>query len=143
MIRVCFRLTILKQKPLIEDKIMKIQINTDHNIKGHEALTVKVREQVEGALSRISEHITRVEVHLSDENGNKKSQNDKRCMIEARLEGHQPLAVTNQSETLEQAVEGASDKLIKLIDSTLGRLRDHKNHNTNPDEPGSKHTEQL
>jgi len=143
MIRVCFRLTILKQKPLIEDKIMKIQINTDHNIKGHESLTVWVRQQVESALSRISEHITRVEVHLSDENGNKKSQNDKRCMIEARLEGHQPLAVTNQSETLEQAVEGASDKLIKLIDSTLGRLRDHKNHNTNPDEPGSKHTEQL
>ena len=138
-----FSIDNIKTKTINRRKIMKIQINTDHNIKGHESLTVWVRQQVESALSRISEHITRVEVHLSDENGNKKSQNDKRCMIEARLEGHQPLAVTNQSETLEQAVEGASDKLIKLIDSTLGRLRDHKNHNTNPDEPGSKHTEQL
>jgi len=118
---------------------MKIQINTDHNIEGHETLVTKVRDQVESALSRISEHITRVEVHLSDETGNKNTQNDKRCVIEARLEGHQPLAVTNQSSTLEQAVDGASEKMFRLIENTLGRQQDQKNHSINQTDPGSRH----
>jgi hypothetical protein len=51
-----------------------------------------------------------------------------RCMMEARLEGRQPLAVTHHAQTLGQAVDGAADKLCRLIDSTLGRLRDQKGH---------------
>lgn len=47
-----------------------------------------------------------------------------RCMMEARLEGRQPIAVTHQAASLDQAVDGAADKLTKMIDSTLGRLRD-------------------
>ena len=66
---------------------MQIQINTDHNIENHEALAAQVLGVVESALSRLSDHITRVEVHLSDESSHKSSQNDKRCMMEARLEG--------------------------------------------------------
>lgn len=103
---------------------MKIIVNTDRNISGHEEMTDKVRGQVESALSRIGESITRVEVHLSDENGNKKGLNDIRCMLEVRLEGHPPLAVTNQTDSLEQAVDGASEKMLRLVESTLGRMRD-------------------
>jgi len=80
---------------------------------------------VEEALSRFSDQITRVEVHLSDENSHKSGQNDKRCLMEARLEGRRPTAVTHQAATLGQAVDGAADKLQKVIESTLGRLRDY------------------
>jgi len=121
---------------------MQIQINTGHNIEVHEKLAAQIRDQVESTLSRIGDHITRVEVHLSDESGHKKSQNDKRCMMEARLEGRQPVAVTNLAATLDEAVEGAADKLVRLIESTLGRLHDQKNHRTNPNAPGSNPTEQ-
>lgn len=108
---------------------MQIQINTDRNIEGHEALTAHVSNLVESALSQISDHITRVEVHLSDENSDKKHGNDDmRCMMEARLEGRQPVAVTHHAQTLGQAVDGAANKLCRLIDSTLGRLRDQKGH---------------
>jgi hypothetical protein len=55
---------------------MKIQVNTDRNIEGHEALAAQVSSVVEAALHRISEHITRVEVHLSDENGHKSGHSD-------------------------------------------------------------------
>jgi hypothetical protein len=41
---------------------MQIQINTDHNIEGREALAAHFSEVVERALSRMSDHITRVEV---------------------------------------------------------------------------------
>ena len=105
---------------------MQIQMNTDGNIEGHEALATQVSSTVESALNRFSDHITRVEVHLSDENSNKKGGNDDmRCVMEARLEGRQPIAVTHQAATVDQAVDGAADKLTSLIESTLGRLRDH------------------
>jgi len=105
---------------------MKIQVNTDVNIDGTEALAAWVSETVEHALQHFAEHVTRVEVHLSDENGGKSGQQDQRCMLEARLEGRQPLAVTEHAATLDQAVHGAAQKLARLLDSTLGRLRDHR-----------------
>ena len=109
---------------------MQIQINTDNSIKGHEVLVAQLRSGMENALSRISDHITRLEVHLSDENGDKPGPNDKRCMMEARLEGRKPIAVTDQAATLEQAVDGATHKLISMINSILGRQHDHRSHQT-------------
>ncbi|MBU4525492.1 MAG: HPF/RaiA family ribosome-associated protein [Desulfomicrobium sp.] len=112
---------------------MKIQINVDRNIEGHEALAVQFSGAVQSVLSRISEHITRVEVHLSDENSNKKGGNDDiRCMMEARVEGRQPIAVTHRAATLDQAVDGAAEKLTISIKSTLGRLSDQESGRTDP-----------
>jgi len=103
---------------------MQIQVNTDHNIEGREKLTAHVASVVESALSRFKDRITRVEVHLSDQNGDKSGLGDKRCMMEARLEGRQPTAVTHDAATLDQAVDGAADRIERLIESTLGRLQD-------------------
>ena len=109
---------------------MQIQLNTDRNIEGHEALATHVSSVVQDALSQFSDHITRVEIHLSDENGVtkdlKSGQGDKRCMMEARLERFHPVAVTAYAASVHQAVDGAADKLARMIDSTLGRLHDHK-----------------
>lgn len=121
---------------------MQIQINTDHNIEGHEALAAHVSGIVESAVSRFSEHITLVEVHLTDEIGqmssHKSGQNDKRCVMEARLERRHPIAVTHQAATMHQAVDGAADKLTRMIESTLGRLRDQRRHTTDASPPGAK-----
>ncbi|MEP6536090.1 MAG: HPF/RaiA family ribosome-associated protein [Bryobacteraceae bacterium] len=111
---------------------MLIQINTDHNIEGREALANHFRGVVESALSLVNDHITRVEVHLSDENGNKSGPSDQRCLIEARLEGRPPVVVTHHAGTVDEAVNGASAKMARTIESTLGRLRDQKNKRTDP-----------
>jgi ribosome-associated translation inhibitor RaiA len=112
---------------------MQIQINTDHNIEGHEALAARVSGVIENALSRFSDRITRVEVHLSDENSDKKDGYDNmRCMIEARLEGFSPIAVTDQATTLDEAVDGAANKLVNLIETTLGRQHDQELRRTDP-----------
>jgi ribosomal subunit interface protein len=105
---------------------MKIQFNTDANIHGTEALAAQVTASVEQALDHFKEHITRVEVHLSDESKGKNGLHEQRCMLEARLEGRQPVAVTDHAETLEQAVNGAAKKLAHRLDSTLGRLKEHR-----------------
>lgn len=104
---------------------MKIQVNTDHNIHGHEAFIEQVEATVEATLGHLSEHITRVEVHLTDENAKKGGGADKRCMMEARLEKHQPVAVTEEAASLDEAVDGAAHKLKRLLDHTLGRLDAH------------------
>ncbi len=106
---------------------MKIQINTDNNIEGSEELAQQTEAVVKSALERFTGQITRVEIHLSDENSDKKGGNDDmRCVMEARVEGRQPIAVTHQAATLDQAVDGAAGKLTRLIEDTLGRLRDHR-----------------
>ena len=86
----------------------------------------QVEAVVTHALSHFSAHVTRVEVHLSDENGHKNGQHDKRCMMEARLEGRQPTAVTCEAATLAQAVAGAADKLKRSLQSTLDQLHEHR-----------------
>ncbi len=105
---------------------MKIQFNTDVNIKGTEAFAAKVSATIEQALARFKDHVTRVEVHLSDENASKNGTLDQRCMLEARLEGRQPVAVTEHAATMDQAVQGAAHKLARLLESTLGRLHSHR-----------------
>ncbi len=103
---------------------MQIQVNSDSNIEGREKLVAHVRGVVQSALSRFSDRITRVEVHLSDQNADKSGQDDKRCMIEARLRGRQPTAVTHTAATLDQAIDGAADRIQRSIESDLGRLQD-------------------
>jgi ribosomal subunit interface protein len=116
---------------------MQIQVNTDHNIEGHQALAAQVSSVVENALSRFSESITQVDVHLSDENSNKKEgYGDMLCKLEAHIKGRQPIAVSYQSDTLEQAVEGAAGKLENLIEGILGRIHDREKH-TSAEPPSS------
>jgi hypothetical protein len=102
---------------------MQVQVNTDRHIEGREALATRVEAAVETALGRFRDEVTRVEVHLSDENSHKGGPNDKRCLMEARLAGRQPTAVTHSAPTVDQAVRGAAEKLARSIESTLGRLR--------------------
>ena len=101
---------------------MHIQINTDKNVDGADAFANQIKVIVEGSLNRFSEHITRVEVYLSDENSDKAGTRDKRCLMEARLKGLQPIAVAHQASNLDQSVQGAAEKLNNKIESDLGRL---------------------
>jgi hypothetical protein len=107
---------------------MTVQVNTDKNIEGSKKLIAYLTSFISEELSKYSEQITRVEVHLSDENGPKEGINDKRCMIEARLEGMKPFAVTKHANTHELAVEGAVEKLKISLDSIMGRLRNNQIH---------------
>jgi ribosome-associated translation inhibitor RaiA len=104
---------------------MTLQLNSDNNLSIHKAFGTKLYALLSEELNRFSEHITRLEVHLSDENGSKKGINDKRCLLEARIEGRQPIVVTGLANTYELAVNNAIDKLKTLLDVILERARDH------------------
>lgn len=104
---------------------MQIQVNTDKNIEGSARMSAYFTETLQDALSRFADQITRIEVHLSDENAHKEGSDDKRCLLEARLKGLKPVVVSHNAENLDFAVSGAIDKLVKSLESTIGKLRNH------------------
>jgi ribosome-associated translation inhibitor RaiA len=100
---------------------MQIQVNTDDNIDGNDALIAQVKTEIRDGLARFADQITRVEVHLSDENAGKGGSDDQRCMIEVRPTGQQPMAVTDQGPTIHEASAGALQKIISKLESGFGR----------------------
>ena len=105
---------------------MKIQINTNSSIKGDQRLEEIAEGIVTNSLERFREDITRVEVHLRDVNRQKGGDDDKKCTMEARIEGQKPTAVTHNAGSVEEALSGAADKLQRALSSTLGKLKDHR-----------------
>jgi len=104
---------------------MQIQVNTDKHIEGGARLSAYVTQTLEDKLERFSEHITRIEVYLSDENAHKEGSDDKRCLLEARPKGLKPIVASHNAETVDFAINGAVDKLLNSLESTIGKLRTH------------------
>ena len=101
---------------------MQVQVHTDNHIEGTEAMAQWASSTLAAALSRFSAQISRVEAHLSDENAGKKNTEESiQCTLEVRLEGHQPLVLKHHGANLNQAIDGAAEKMARLIDSTLGK----------------------
>ncbi|WP_158973610.1 HPF/RaiA family ribosome-associated protein [Cellulophaga sp. L1A9] len=104
---------------------MTIQINTDKTITGEERSSDFFSSQIAEALERFESHITRIEVHLKDENGKKDGFKDISCLLEARLEGRQPIAISNQANSIDLAVTGAIDKIKSAIETIVEKKQNH------------------
>ncbi|BCQ67039.1 ribosome-associated translation inhibitor RaiA [Pseudomonas protegens] len=102
---------------------MQIQVHSDNHIQSSLRMEEWVRSTVESTLERYEEDLTRVVVHLRDENGGKSGPDDMRCQLEARPKGHQPISVTHKADTLEQALDGATIKLESALEHMFGKLR--------------------
>ena len=104
---------------------MKILISTDNNISGTEEMREPLQAAIASSFDRFSDHLTRIEAKISDENGDKKSNNDKRCVLEVRIKGMQPIVVTSHGDSVENAVDEAIDKMKSRLDTVLGRLQNY------------------
>ena len=103
---------------------MIIQLNTDKNLTIHSEYESQITEKLNKDLERYSEHISRVEVHLSDENGSKGGINDKRCLLEARFEGKQPIVTSDLGDTYDLALKGATEKLKHALTTVISKLQE-------------------
>lgn len=101
---------------------MQIQINSDHQINPSPELANRIRTLIRDALDRHSDRITRVEVHLNDQNSIKGGSNDKRCLMEARVAGIGPIDAEHEAENLQLAIDGAMEKLGRAIEHKLGKV---------------------
>jgi hypothetical protein len=102
---------------------MLVEFSTDSTISGTEAHAQQAETTVRDALGHLGEHLTRVEIHLTDLNSRAKGgPADVRCLLEARPTDHQPLAVSHEAGSADQATKGAADKLKRSLESLFGRL---------------------
>lgn len=108
---------------------MQVQVNTSNGLENKEALERWADAQIRQSLQRFGDDLTRVEIHLSDENHGAAG-GEMRCRMEARLAHHQPLVVTQHAADMDAAFRGASDKLWRLLDSKLGREARHRDRTT-------------
>jgi ribosome-associated translation inhibitor RaiA len=112
---------------------MHVQVNTSNGIANKESLERWAADYLNEHLARFRQDITGIEVQLSDENqADKGGAADKRCMIEARVTGREPIAVTNFAADQDMAFRGAADKLARAIDHAFGKLdrREHRDRET-------------
>lgn len=100
---------------------MQIQLNSDNHIVGSPELLERVQNIVEHELRHIAAQVIRVEVHLNDLNSSKSGESDKRCMLEARLAGLQPISVEHRAATIDLAVKAAAGQLARAIKTTTGK----------------------
>lgn len=109
---------------------MQVQVNTDDHIHGGESLAQWVNDEALSRLSRFRDHITRLEVFLTDLDGSKSGVKDKRCRLEARVASRQPVSVTADGDKMATAFMDAVDKLIRALDADLGRVKDRNGRDT-------------
>lgn len=101
---------------------MKIQISTDSHVEGGLDVEAEILERVQNGLSRFSSQVTRIELHVGDENsGAKGGAKDIRCTLEARVAGRDPTVVRHDAANVDQATEGAIRKMRRVLDTALGK----------------------
>lgn len=105
---------------------MQVIVNTDSNVDGTERVSGGLETIVEDSLSRYSERLTRVEVHLSDGSAGRSSADDIKCSVEARPAGGTPVVVTDNAQSVEEALSGALNKMKRLLETHFGKLENRK-----------------
>jgi hypothetical protein len=104
---------------------MIIQFNTDKTIEVKERYESYFTTKIKQDLKRFQNDISRIEAHISDENGKKDGVNAIRCLLEARIEGKKPISVVDQGNTIELAISGSTAKLKTLLGSMIGKSKNH------------------
>lgn len=102
---------------------MQIQVHSDKHVEGSARLADWVTSTITAKVGRFDEEVTRIVVHISDQNAEKAGRDDKRCQIEARPKGQPPISVTHKADSVNAAVDGAIDKLNASLTSLFGKLR--------------------
>ena len=105
---------------------MEHLMNLDIRSRGFDltsSLRLHTERQLAFALSRFAPRIGVVLVRLEDTNGPKGGA-DKRCRIEARLEGHAPLVAEVTGADLYGAIDSAAERMGRAVSRSVSRTLD-------------------
>lgn len=105
---------------------MQIQVNTDNFIHGDERVIEVAEAAVTTDLGHFEDRLTRVEVHLKDQNADKHGPSSIRCTMEARPRGMGPIAAHADAADIPAALKGAATKLRARLGSEFEKLDPHR-----------------
>lgn len=111
---------------------MQFQFNSDSSVMGTENVSGRIEEMMREKLARFEDRLTRLEVHVSDENGHKHGHDDKTCMVEARPRGGRPVGVTEHASKVDDAARKAANTMAQRLERIFGKEAKHK-HDARPD----------
>ncbi|MBX7513616.1 HPF/RaiA family ribosome-associated protein [Qipengyuania sp. GH38] len=111
---------------------MQVQFNSDSSVMGTENVAERIEASVRDKLARFEGRLTRVEIHVRDENGPKHGADDKVCMIEARPRGGKPIGVTEHASKVDDAASKAARTLAQRLERQFGKAERH-GHDARPD----------
>ncbi len=111
---------------------MQVQFNSDSSVMGTENVATRIEEAVRDKLARFADRLTRLEIHVRDENGPKHGADDKACTIEARPAGGRAIGVTEHASTVDDAARLAAHTLAQRLERHFGRSERH-DHDPRPE----------
>lgn len=111
---------------------MQVQFNSDSSVMGTENVAERIEAVVRDKLARFEERLTRIEIHVRDENARKGGADDKACTIEARPRGGKPIGVTGYAGKVDDAARKAANTLAQRLERHFGKESKHK-HDARPD----------
>jgi len=100
---------------------MQFQFNTDSSVMGTDNVAERIEAKLRERLTRFEERLTRLEVHVVDTNAGKGGGDDKRCTIEARPRGGDPVVVVADAGDVDTAAREAGAKMVTLLDRHFGK----------------------
>ena len=104
---------------------MFVQISTDNRLVSDADANARLEEKVRSKLKRFESRLSDVEVHITDMNGSKGGDGDKKVTLEARMNGHTPVAVHADADRVETAVGLAADKAVRALAHAIGTEKAH------------------
>ena len=99
---------------------MQIQINFG-DVDSSPSLEKAVHDQVEKHLHYVQDHVTRMEVHLKDENAGKSGAHDKHVTMEARIANAAPIAVSATGEDMYAVIADTAGKIGRAVKTKLDK----------------------
>ena len=105
---------------------MQIQVNTDNFIHGDERVIEVAEMAVTHDLGHFEDKLTRVEVHLKDQNADKHGPQHIRCTMEARPRGLSPMSAHHDAADIQAALKGAAHKLRQRLNADFAKRDPHR-----------------
>ncbi len=118
---------VIQAMALTERAIMQVIINSDNQIDVQEDFIRHWQSEITSSLKRYSDWITRVEVHLTDENSAARGGvDDIRCLIEARPADRQPVSIEVRGESAENTLADGIQTLNRRLATLVDKARTQK-----------------
>ena len=106
---------------------MQIIINSNNQVPMNQDSIEQYQSEVAASLERFNDRITRIEVHLTDENSLAKGGvDDIRCLMEARPASQQPVSVEVRAASVEQAIREGTNTLKRRMNTMFEKSQTEK-----------------